>query len=236
MSDGPLSPYQGAMTVDGTITATAVLFVLLLVSAVFGWNATGTNADGELAFPSIALVGVGIGFACVIALYFKPQWAKVLGPVFAIAEGFFVGAVSRAYEGQYNGIVLQAAGATIATFIVMLVLYRSRILKVTDRFRKIVIGATLGVMVLYMVSFVIRLFAGSDAVSFLREPSALGIAFSVFVCVLAALNLALDFDFIERGTQTGLPKHFEWFAAFGLLVTVVWLYLELLRLLAKLRD
>ncbi|CAN5710642.1 Bax inhibitor-1/YccA family protein [soil metagenome] len=234
LSDGPVSPYQGAMTVNGTITATAVLFVLLLISAAFGWNATDTNPDGELSFPSIALVGVGIGFACVIALYFKPAWAKVLGPVYALAQGFFVGAISRAYESFERGIVLQAVGATIATFVVMLVLYRTRIIKVTNRFRKIVIGATLGIMVMYLASFVFRLFGAE--VNFLRQPSALGIGISVVICIVAALNLALDFDFIERGTQTGLPKHFEWFAAFGLLVTIVWLYLEFLRLLAMLQG
>ncbi len=233
-SDGPVSPYQGAMTVNGTITATAVLFVLLLVSAAFGWNATETNPDNELSFPGIALVGVAVGFGCVIALYFKPQWAKVLGPVYALAQGFFVGAISKAYNEQYSGIVLQAVGATMATFLVMLVLYRTRIIKVTEKFRKVVIAATLGIMVMYLVTFIFSMF-GAEA-SFWREPSALGIGISVVICVVAALNLALDFDFIERGTQTGLPKHFEWFAAFGLLVTIVWLYLEFLRLLGMLRS
>ena len=116
----------------------------------------------------------------------------------------------------------------------MLVLYRTQIIKVTDRFRRIVVGATLGVMLLYLVSFVIRLVAGADSVSFLNSPSALGIGFSVFVCVLAAMNLALDFDFIERGARSNLPKGMEWFAAFGLMVTIIWLYLEILRLLSKL--
>ncbi|MBA3802157.1 MAG: Bax inhibitor-1/YccA family protein [Acidimicrobiia bacterium] len=236
-TDGPVSHYEGAMTVSGTITASAVLFTLLLVSAVFGWNATETNpTTNELSFPGIAFVGIAVGFACVIALYFRPQWAKVLGPVYALAQGFFVGAISRAYDNFQSGVVLQAVGATVATFLVMLVLYRTQIIKVTNRFRKVVIAATLGIMVMYLVSFAFRLFAGSDSVSFLREPNALGIGISVVICVVAALNLALDFDFIERGTKSGLPKHFEWFAAFGLLVTIVWLYLEFLRLLAMLQS
>ncbi len=118
----------------------------------------------------------------------------------------------------------------------MLVLYRTNIIKVTNRFRKIVVTATIGVMLFYGVTFIFSLFAGADSISFLSSPSLLGIAFSVFVAGLAAMNLALDFDFIERGAQQGLDKNFEWYAAFGLLVTIIWLYLELLRLLAKLRE
>jgi uncharacterized YccA/Bax inhibitor family protein len=235
VDDGPISRWRpGVMTVNGSITATAVLFTLLLVSAVFGWLATDASPQGEIEFPGIAMIGVVVGFVSVIALYFKPQWAKVLGPVYALAQGFFVGAISKVFELQWSGIVVQAAGATVAVFAVMLVLYRTRIIKVTDRFRRIVIGATLGVMLLYLVSFVLNLFGGG--VSFLQEPSALGIIFSVFVCGLAAFNLALDFDFIERGAREGMAKDYEWVAAVGLLVTVVWLYLEILRLLAKLRE
>ena len=232
IDDGPVSTWSSQrMTVAGTATATGVLFVLLLASATVGWMSLDDTSTG---FPSLAMVGVVVGFACVIALMFKPMWARVLAPIYALAQGFFVGVVSKAYNDYQDGIVVQAAGATIATFTVMLVLYRTQIIKVTERFRRIIIGATLGVMLLYLVSFVIRLIAGSDAVSFLNSPSALGIGFSIFVCALAAMNLALDFDFIERGAKAGLPKGMEWFAAFGLLVTIIWLYLEILRLLAKL--
>jgi len=242
ITDGPVTPWRtGVMTVRGTISATAVLFALLLVSATAGWiAATGpTVAEGQppiYHFPTLGLVGVLVGFACVILLYFKPHLAKILGPIYALAQGFFLGAISKGYETYYDGIVVQAAGATIAVFGVMLVLYRTGIIKVTDRFRRIVISATMGIMVFYGVCFLIRLFAGADSITFLAEPSLLGIGFSLFVAGLAAMNLALDFDFIERGVQQGLSKDFEWYAAFGLLVTVVWLYLELLRLLAKLRD
>ena len=170
----------------------------------------------------------------MIALYFRPHWAKILGPIYALAQGFFLGAISKAFESRWDGIVLQAALATIAVFAVMLVLYSTRIIKVTNRFRRIVIGATLGVMLLYLVSIVLSLFGGE--IAFINEPSLFGILFSVFVCGLAAFNLALDFDFIERGAREGMAKDYEWFAAVGLLVTVVWLYLEILRLLAKLRE
>lgn len=236
IDDGPRSPWQaGVMTVGGTISATAVLFTLLLVSAAAGWIATDAPVDGEgVQFPTLAMIGVFVGLGCVIALYFRPQWAKVLGPIYALAQGFFLGAISHVFETAYNGIVVQAAGATIAVTGVMLVLYRTRIIKVTERFRRIIIGATLGIMVFYGISLLINLFGGS--VGFLTDASPLSIGFSFLVAGIAAFNLALDFDFIERGTQQGLPKMFEWYAAFGLLVTVVWLYLEILRLLAKLRE
>ena len=242
INDGPISTWRPKMmTVDGTIGKTAILFALLLVSAVIGWNQTGeptVGQDGQLEYgiPTLAWVGVFVGVGLVFLLMFKPHLAKFIAPLYAIAQGFFVGALSKMYETFYDGIVVQAAGATIAVFGVMLFLYRARIIKVTERFRTIVVSATIGIMVFYGVCFLIQLFAGSDSVSFLASPSLLGIAFSVFVAGIAAMNLALDFDFIERGSKMGLDKGFEWYGAFGLLVTIVWLYLEMLRLLAKLRS
>lgn len=244
VSDGPSSPFvRETMTVNGVISATATLFVLLLVSAAFGWISTGAPeqvvfADGSVGFqnsiPMLAWGGLIIGVGLTFLLMFKPHLAKFIAPVYAIAEGFFLGSISRAYENMYDGLVVQAAGMTLAVFAVMLVLYRTGVIRVTEKFRKIVVTATIGVMVFYGVSMLIRLFGGS--VSFLSSPSLLGIAFSVFVAGLAAFNLALDFDFIERGAKQGLDKNFEWYAAFGLLVTIIWLYLELLRLLSKLRE
>ena len=239
IDDGPVTPWRpGMMTVRGAMTATAVLFVILLASATFGWMATDTaqtvNGELQVKFPPLAFVGVIVGFVAVIVCYFKPRLAKFLGPIYALGQGFFLGAISKVFETQWNGIVLQAAGATLAVFAVMLALYNTRIIKVTDKFRRTVIFATLGIMVLYLVSFVISLFGG--AVPFLNDASLLGIGFSVLVCGIAAMNLALDFDFIERGSKAGLSKDYEWVAAVGLLVTIVWLYLEILRLLAKLRQ
>lgn len=241
-TDGPISPWKpNVMTVNGVISATAVLFVLLLVSAAFGWSQTETVTfdDGTTAvdgIPALAWVGLVVGIGLTFLLMFKPHLAKFVAPAYALAEGFFVGAISKAYESWYDGIVVQAAGATIAVFGVMLVLYRTRIIKVTARFRKIVVSATIGVMAFYGVCLLLRLFAGADSISFLSSPSLLGIGFSVLVAGLAAFNLALDFDFIERGAEQGLDKNFEWFAAFGLMVTIIWLYLELLRLISKLRS
>lgn len=237
MSDGPVSPWIGAqraMTVGGTASAAAVLFVLLLAGATVGW--LGVDApEGEVyKFPTFAFVGLLVGFALAIFLAFKPHLAKFLAPVYAVAQGLFVGAISRAYETYYDGIVVQAAGATIAVFLSMLALYGLRIIKVTDKFRRVVIGATIGIAVFYGISMLMHLFGATPP--FIQSTSLFGIGFSFFVAGLAAFNLALDFDFIERGSKEKMPESVEWFAAFGLLVTVVWLYLEILRLLAKLRE
>jgi uncharacterized YccA/Bax inhibitor family protein len=233
VNDGPISRLQtGVMTVAGTAQVTAILLGLLVVSGAFGWSAVKVDANDSITFPPLAIVGIFVGLGCVFGLMFRPQWAKYLAPIYAIGQGFTVGAISRAYETYQDGIVLQAVGATLGVFLVMLFLYRTNIIKVTERYRRIVIGATLGVMVFYGVSLLISLFGGN--ISFIDSPSALGIGFSVLVAAIAAANLALDFDFIERGAAAKMPKNVEWYAAFGLLVTIVWLYLEILRLLSKL--
>lgn len=235
VNDGPVSPHHpGSMTVGGTASASMVLFALLLVSGAVGWFAVGEPQPGVLAFPPMAFVGAIIGFIAVMVTVFKPMTSHILGPIYAVGQGLFVGAISRMFDATYSGIVVQAVGTTLAVFGVMLFLYRTRILRVTDKFRRIVIGATLGVMVFYLASFVFSMFGAN--VSFLSSSSWVGILFSLFVAGLAAFNLALDFDFIERGAAMGLPRRMEWFAALGLLVTLVWLYLEVLRLLAKLRE
>ena len=235
INDGPVSPHHpGVMTVSGTASASMVLFALLLVSAAVGWIAVVEPQPGVLSFPPMAFVGAIIGFIAVMVTVFKPMTSHILGPVYAVGQGLFVGALSKMFDATYSGIVVQAVGTTLAVFGVMLFLYRTRILRVTDKFRRIVIGATLGVMVFYLASFVFSRFGAN--VSFLSSSSGVGILFSLFVAGLAAFNLALDFDFIERGAAMGLPRRMEWFAALGLLVTLVWLYLEVLRLLAKLRE
>ncbi|MEO8265045.1 MAG: Bax inhibitor-1/YccA family protein [Ilumatobacteraceae bacterium] len=235
ITDGPVSTWHSqVMTVGGTMSATGVLMVILLAAAVVGWQMGPNNSGSEVGgFPALALVGILVGFACAIAVFFRPMWAKVLAPIYAVGEGFFLGVISKAYEGYQHGIVVQAVGATLGVFAVMLVLYRTQIIKVTDRFRKIVITATMGLMVFYLFSFIINLFGGG--VSFLHSTSLLSIGFSIFAAGLAAMNLAIDFDFIEKGAKQGLPKGMEWFAAFALVITLVWLYLELLRLLSKLQ-
>jgi uncharacterized YccA/Bax inhibitor family protein len=238
VTDGPVTTWKRGMTVGGTVSATAALLAIFLIAAGFGWAATPatttTNGEEVYQFPALGIVGIIVGFIAVLVAYRKPQIAKFLGPIYSIGYGFAVGAISRVYESWYDGIVLQAVGATLSVFVVMLVLYRTRIIKVTDKFRRTVIFATIGVMVLYGVSILLSLFGGE--IAFINSPSLFGILFSVFVCGLAAFNLALDFDLIERGTKLGMSKDYEWVAALGLLVTLVWLYLEMLRLLSKLRQ
>lgn len=234
ITDGPISAWTSQrMTVSGTATATGVLLVLLLGAAVAGWSMTEATPGSEVKFPALAIGGILVGLVCAIVLHFKPTFARVLGPIYAIAEGFFLGAISKVYNDTYDGIVVQAVGATLAVFAVMLFLYRTKIIKVTERFRRIVIMATMGLMLFYAVSFVIYLVGGN--VPFLSSSSPLGIAFSLFAAGLAAMFLAVDFDMIERGAAEGWPKGMEWYCAFGLLATLVWLYLEILRLLAKLQ-
>ena len=237
MNDGPVTRWDGGiMTVAGTASATMMLLVLILASATVTWLSIDAPAPGEMVQIPFGWVigGFIVGLIAVMIGSFKPHLARIAAPIYALAEGVVLGAISRAYSEQYNGIVLQAVGATLGVFVVMLLLYRSRIIKVTDRTRRIVMGAMMGLMAFYLVSFVIGMFGSMP--SFISDASPMGIAFSLFVAGLAAFSLALDFDMIEKGVANKLPAHMEWFCALGLVVTLVWLYLEILRLLSKLRE
>jgi len=239
ISDGPVSPYIQSkvpgqtMTANGAMSATIFLMVLLIAAATFGWSQVTSMQDGTLAIPSWVMGGLIVGLICAFGVMFRPTAARILAPVYAIAQGSVVGAISKMFNVQYPGIVVQAVGATIGVFVMMLVLYRTGILRVTDKFRRIVIGATMGLMAFYLVSFIVGLFGAN---MFPTGSSTMSIGFSVLVAGLAAMNLALDFDFIDKAEAAGAPKHMEWFAAFGIMVTLVWLYMEILRLLAKMRD
>ncbi|MEI8024536.1 MAG: Bax inhibitor-1/YccA family protein [Actinomycetota bacterium] len=236
INDGPVSPYKSVdvMTASGTASAALLLMLLLVASAMFGWSSVSESLDGAVTFPGWAMAGALFGFVCAIVLTFKPKLARVLAPVYAIAEGVFVGAISKVFNTAYDGIVIQAVGITLGVFVTMLVLYRTGVIRVTDKMRRTIIGATMGIAIFYGVSLLLSLFGMN--ISFFNSSSPMSIGFSFIVAGLAAMNLALDFDFIERGEKAGLPKYMEWYAAFGLMVTIVWLYLEILRLLAKLRD
>lgn len=237
VNDGPVTQWRSAnpMTASGAVSATLLLMVVLLAAAAFGWMQVPDVVAGQVAtFPTqMVIIGVIAGLVCALVITFKPRLAPVLAPVYAVAQGVAVGAISKAYNNAYSGIVLQAVGATLGVFLVMLVAYRSGIIRVTSRFRRVVVGATLGVMVFYGVSMLLGLFGVNI---FPQGSSLMSIGFSLLVAGIAAMNLALDFDFIEKAEAAGAPKHMEWYAAFGLLVTLVWLYLEILRLLSKLRD
>ncbi|TRZ79618.1 MAG: Bax inhibitor-1/YccA family protein [Actinobacteria bacterium] len=236
ISDGPVSPYKSVdtMTASGTASAALLLMLLLMASAMFGWSSVSESVSGAVQFPAWTMAGALAGFVCAIVLTFKPKLARVLAPAYAIAQGVFVGAISKVFNTQYDGIVIQAVGVTLGVFVTMLVLYRTGVIRVTDKMRRTVIGATMGIAVFYGISLLLNLFGMN--ISFFNSSSPLSIGFSFLVAGLAAMNLALDFDFIERGEKAGLPKYMEWYAAFGLMVTIVWLDLEILRLLAKLRD
>ena len=180
---------------------------------------TEETVFGGVNLPMLAIVGSLVGFVCALVVAFKPNLARIISPIYAICQGFFLGAISKAYNTEWDGIVIQAVGATLGVFAVMLVLYRTNIIKVTDKFRRTIIMATLGLMAFYFVSWILSLFGVE--IGIFSSTSWMGIAFSLFAAGLAAMNLALDFDFIEKGSKAGLPKQMEWFAAFGLLVTLV---------------
>ena len=224
------------MTVSGTATATITLLMLILVSATITWLSIATPVAGAPVVLPIGWVlgGFIIGFIAVIASSFKPHLARFLAPIYALAEGVVLGAISRAYSEQYEGIVVQAVGATLGVFVVMLLMYRSGIIRVNDKYRRVVMGAMFGLIGFYLFSFVLGMFGAMP--SFISDASPMGILFSIFVAGLAASNLALDFDMIEKGAANKLPAHMEWFCALGVTVTLVWLYLEILRLLSKLRE
>ena len=230
------------MTATGAFAKTFVLFLIVLAGGAFGWSQTEVTTTTALngvttqtidipGWTWVALiVGTILAFVCI----FRPKASPFLAPLYALAEGIFLGAISKAFESQWDGIVFQAILATIAVFFATLALYVFGVVKVTRRFQMIVIGATAGVFVLYFGTFLLSLF-GAD-ISFWNDPSPLGIAISVIICVIASLNLFLDYEFISQASKHGAPKYMEWYGAFGLMVTLVWLYLEILRLLAKLRS
>lgn len=235
------------MTFGGTATAAGLMMLVLLVGAWFGWQQVTETATGQFtragdpivsasmahqAWLYIALFG---GFGIAIFTTFKPLLARFTSLPYAIIEGFVLGAISHLYDSQSKGIAIQAVLATAGVFLAMLVLYGLRILRATPRFTKGVIAATMGIAVMYAVGWIASLFT-SSALSFFNSPSLLGIGFSLVVVVIASMNLILDFDMIEKGVNNRAPAAMEWYGAFGLTVTIVWLYLEMLRLLSKLNQ
>ena len=174
------------------------------------------------------------GFVLALITTFKKEWSPVTAPMYALVEGFFLGAISAVFEARFPGIVFQAVLLTFGTLFALLAAYRSGLIKVTENFKLGVVAATGGIALLYLASFVLSFF--NINVPVIHEASWLGIAFSLFVVVVAALNLVLDFDFIETGAAARAPKYMEWYGAFGLMVTLVWLYVEFLRLLSKIQQ
>jgi uncharacterized YccA/Bax inhibitor family protein len=221
------------MTVNGTVWATAALLVLVVAAGVVGWNSVDSTAD-TVSLPGWLMPVLLGGLGVAILTIFKPTWARFTSPVYALLEGAFLGAISAAYNSAYDGIVIQAVGLTVGVFAVMLFLFATRVIKVTDKLRMGIVAATGGILLVYVANMVLGIFGAS--VPFLHDTGPMGIGISLLIVGVAAFNLLLDFDLIEKGSQIGAPKHMEWYAAFGLLVTIIWLYLELLRLLAKLQS
>ncbi|MBN8236212.1 Bax inhibitor-1/YccA family protein [Halobacillus kuroshimensis] len=217
------------MTLGGTIAKIAVLFLFLLGTAGYTWYQYAQGADVTMMM-LIGAVG-GLIFALVTA--FIPKAAPITAPIYAALEGFLIGGLSAYAEGAYSGIVIQAVSLTLAVMAALLFLYAARIIKVTRNFRLMVVSATLGILLVYLVQFILQFF-GME-VPYLHSSGPIGIGISLFITAIAALNLVLDFDFIEQGVERGAPKHMEWYGAFGLIVTLVWLYIEILRLLQKIR-
>lgn len=222
------------MTERGTLNKFFLLCILVIAAASCTWSAALDGKD----ITSWIWIGALGGLGVAIVTIFKPVWAPVLAPIYALLEGLFVGGISIIYNNAFEkvapGIVMQAVALTFGTVIAMFFLYRFRIIKATERLKSVIITATMGIAVFYLIAIVLRFF--NINIGFIHEGSTLGIIFSLVVVGVAALNLILDFDRIETGVAMGAPKHMEWYGAFGLIVTIVWLYLEILRLLSKLNS
>ncbi|QTN39454.1 Bax inhibitor-1/YccA family protein [Cryomorphaceae bacterium] len=219
------------MTVSGAVNKSFILLALAMVTAGFTWSQT--LATGVINPLFVWGGGIG-GFITAMITVFRPQSSGITAPLYAVLEGLFLGAISAMYASAYDGIVLQAVGLTFGTFLTLLLAYRSGWIQVTDKMRWGIVAATGGVFFLYLLSWIMSLF--SVGIPVLHSSGWVGIGFSLLVVVVAALNLILDFDFIDRAAEARAPKYMEWYSAFGLMVTLVWLYLEFLRLLSKLRD
>ena len=226
---------RAAMTLTGTVNKTAGLLVLALLTATFAWSQTLGSDGMPLPSAKLYMLGGAIG-GLVFALIttFKKQWAPVTAPLYALLEGFFLGSISAIYEARFDGIVFQAVLLTFGTLFALLMAYRSGLIKATENFKLGVVAATGGIALVYLATVVLGFF--NINIPYIHQSGLIGIGFSLFVVVVAALNLVLDFDCIEKGVEHGAPKYMEWYGAFGLMVTLVWLYIEFLRLLSKLQS
>lgn len=225
---------EEVMTLEGTVNKTVLLLLIVVVAASWTWDQT-LNAVSPAEIVPYILVGALGAFIVGLITIFAKQYSGYTAPVYAVLEGLAIGAISAIFEMKYSGIVLQAVGLTFGTLFSMLAIYKSGLIKPTENFKLGVVSATGGIAVLYLIDIALTFFLGKP-IAFIHEGGLFGILFSVFVVIIAALNLVLDFDFIESGVENGSPKYMEWYGAFGLLVTLIWLYLEILRLLAKSRK
>jgi len=230
------------MTVQGTMNKALLMLILVVLGAAFTWkgffDAIPVDAAEKVALPTSVMIwmlvgGIG-GFITSLIVIFAPKTSPYTAPIYAVLEGLFLGGISAFFAMQYSGIVMQAVGLTFITFFIMLIAYRSGWIKVTEKFRTIIIVATGAIAVMYFVTFILGFFGVNTG--YIHGNGLLSIGISLAVIAIAALNLLLDFDFIDRASAQGAPKYMEWFGAFGLMVTLIWLYIEFLRLLSKLNS
>ncbi|MDZ4794397.1 MAG: Bax inhibitor-1/YccA family protein [Bacteroidota bacterium] len=224
------------MTIRGTMNKFGVLFAFMIASTLFAWSQFYKGSDPM----PLVITGVIGMLVLSILMSVKKQWSPILAPIYAVILGLFVGSVSAmydyAFQTKYPGLVMQAVGLTLVVALVMFILYYTRIIKVTEKFKSVIIIATTSLMIFYLIQWVSSMAFGFTIGAFTNASTPLGIGFSVVVVCLAALNLLLDFDMIEKGAEKRVPKFMEWYSAGALLFTLVWLYLEILRLLSKLKD
>jgi uncharacterized YccA/Bax inhibitor family protein len=230
---GGLVDAANRMTLNGTVNKTGLLLICALGTACWTWSMFLKSRDLAEVAP-LMLVGLFGGFIFAMVTSFKKEWAPVTAPIYALLEGLLLGGLSAMMDLRYPGIGVQAVGLTFGTLFVMLLAYRSGLIKVTQKFRMGVIAATGGIFFFYLAQMLLG-FLGIQFTS-INGSGIIGIGFSLIVVAVAALNLVLDFDFIEQGVQAGAPKYMEWYGAFGIMVTLVWLYIEILRLLSKMRS
>lgn len=226
-------PRDDVMTIQGTVNKTAILLLIAVASASLTWKLFLDKNPVVLPLIIVGFVG-----ALIVGLVtiFKKEWSPVTAPAYAALEGLLLGGISAMYNQAYEGIVTQAVVLTFGTLGVLLVAYKSGVIKATENFKLMIVSATGGICLLYLASILFSAFGMPNAIPMIHSSGTFGIIFSLVVVAIAALNLVLDFDFIESGAEAGAPKFMEWYGAYGLMVTLVWLYLEILRLLSKLRS
>lgn len=222
------------MTVQGVIFKTLICLLLVMLTAGWTWAQFFKSGGNPSVIAPYLWGGVFGGLILSMVTIFKKEWAPITAPLYALVEGFVIGGISSFFEASYPGIVIQAVSLTFGTLFIMLTAYSTGFIRVTERFKLGVVAATGGLFFFYLVGFVLNMFGISMPLVYSSSP--FGILFSVFVVGIAALNLVLDFDFIEQGARKGAPKYMEWYGSFALMVTLIWLYIEFLRLLSKLQN
>jgi uncharacterized YccA/Bax inhibitor family protein len=233
-STAVMAENQGVMSVRGAINKFGFLMLMVIAGAAYNWQLFQELKQSTMTI--LMIVGAIGGFVIALGITFKPNWAAYLAPAYGLLQGLFIGGISaimnKLFEARYPGLVMQAVGLTFGVALAMFLLYNFRIIKATEKFKSVIIASTLGIGIFYLITMVLNMFGVN--VSFMHDSSLLSIGISLFVVAIASMNLILDFDMIEQGAERGAPKFMEWYGAFGLLVTIVWLYIEMLKLLSKL--